>query len=81
VIVALQGARARREGEYRNHVIGAWMTGLLAGMADPKTYPELNTLLEPEDKPEPAPADPAEASSNARAWGAWLQAVNKRAGV
>jgi hypothetical protein len=59
-------------------VIGAWLGGQLGGMADPRTYPSLESLLG-EDKPKKKP-EPGEASANAKAWGVWLQVQNKKAG-
>lgn len=76
--MALQGARDRYETTYQNHVVTAWLTGLLGGMADPKTYPKLETLIGKEKKTERT-ADPAEASNNARLWGMALRAANKKA--
>lgn len=48
-------------------------------MADPKTYPKLETLIGKEKKTERM-ADPAEASNNARLWGMALRAANKKVG-
>jgi hypothetical protein len=59
----------------RGLVTAAWLTGILS-QADPQQYPKLETLTAGEERPAPA-ADPKEAAGNARAWGAWLKAVNK----
>ena len=78
-VLALKGAKDRLEGDFRNFIINAWLGGLLS-QADPKNYPKLESMIQGDRKKE-VPADPAEASHNARLWGQWLQRENKKAGV
>ena len=60
----------------------AWMNGLLS-QADPRNYPKLDQVLGTEApapaRPAPAEANIDEAVANARAWGAVLQALNRKA--
>lgn len=78
-MLALRGARKRREAERDNHILTAWLSGLLSRLP-PKDYPKLDTLLgRPRSAKRRNAIDPAEASANARAWGAWLRAVNRQA--
>lgn len=59
---------------------GAWLGGIL-GQCPPAQYPTLDKLIggDADDKPaKPEKIDPQEAASNARAWGAWLRAGQRR---
>ncbi|MBB4857200.1 hypothetical protein HNO88_000507 [Novosphingobium chloroacetimidivorans] len=80
MILALRGAKSRAEGEFRRQMTAAWLCGLL-GQVDPRAYPKLEEIVADAEKPKAAPisSDPAEASANLKAWGAWLKAVNRRA--
>jgi len=71
----LYGARERGEAEQRNHIVGAWLCGLLS-QVDPRGYPKLESMLA-ESTPAQPPATPAESSHNARLWGMWLKQQNK----
>lgn len=51
---------------------------------DGQRYPELDQILgrtSAKAKPQDLPSDLAEASANARSWGAALQGMNRAAGV
>lgn len=59
---------------------GAWLGGMLS-QCPPAQYPTLDKLIGDEggDTPaKPEKIDPEEAASNARAWGAWLRAGQRR---
>lgn len=75
--MALRGALCRVEGRFRQEITLAWLVGQLA-QCDLKNYPALDSLIGDQPK-KPEAADPAELAANARAWGAWLNAENKRA--
>lgn len=82
-MLAIWGARYRLEAEFRNIATGAWLGGILS-QCPPAQYPDLDKLIGKDggsSKPvEPEQIDPKEAASNARAWGAWLRAGQRRAG-
>lgn len=61
----------------RGHLTGHWLNGFLS-QVDPNQYPKLEKILDGEAEGEAAPASPQESASNARAWGAWLKAANKK---
>lgn len=52
--------------------MGAWLGGLLGGMADPKTYPALSAILDDAPEPEPEEVDPETAHVGAKLWVMWL---------
>jgi hypothetical protein len=80
VILALRGAKACAEAEFRRLMSASWMCGLLS-QVDPKMYPKLEDIVGESStrKPATVETDPAEASANLRAWGVWLNTVNRRA--
>ena len=77
-MLAIWGARHRQDTDFRNIVTSAWLGGMLS-QCPPAQYPTLEKLLGGEAAPvEPQKTDPAEASANARAWGVWLRAGQKK---
>lgn len=79
--MALQGANERRKLDQQQLITCGWLIGKLTGLAmSTAEYPKLSALLG-EDEPQPS-ASPevqaADASANARAWGVWLQVVNRQ---
>lgn len=80
MILALRGAKARGEAQFRNFMTNAWMGGLLS-QVDPKSYPKLETLIGDDRRRQsaPTPVDPDEAKQNLRAWGTWLKVINRQA--
>ena len=63
-------------------MFAAWINGLLS-QADPRSYPELSSLIGDDRKAErgPVQSDAAEAAQNLRMWGVWLKAVNRSSGT
>lgn len=81
-MLAIWGARYRLEAEFRNIVTGHWLGGILS-QCPPAQYPQIDKLIGTDGGSKPAELekiDPKEAASNARAWGAWLRAGQRRAG-
>lgn len=66
------GASDRADVERKRTMMGAWLGGLLGGMADPKTYPALSTILDDEPEPEPEELDSEAAHVGAKLWVMWL---------
>ena len=73
------GANDRVEVARKHTILGAWLSGRLGGMADPKSYPELSALLgEDEVQADEAPSedeDPDAAHVGAKLW---IMFLNKK---
>lgn len=73
------GANDRVEADRKHAILGAWLSGRLGGMADPKSYPELSSLLGEEeqqaDASESDDEDPEAAHVGAKLW---IMFLNKK---
>ena len=72
----------RAEVEERRTAFGAWLGGLLGGMADPKTYPKFDDLIGPSSDAElgPEPETTSEPDPEAETVGAklWIMYLNSK---
>lgn len=80
MILSLAGANGRIETDRKHAVLGAWLGGLLGGMVDPKTYPDLSSLLGEDDEAESEGVgaedlDPEAAHAGAKLW---IMFLNKK---
>lgn len=73
------GANDRVEIDRKHAILGAWLSGRLGGMADPKTYPELSSLLGEDDSDDASPeAEIAETEATHAGAKLWIMFLNRK---
>ncbi|MBH9537528.1 hypothetical protein [Novosphingopyxis sp. YJ-S2-01] len=75
MMLSLAGAAEQQELANKRMITGAWLAGRLGGMADPKTYPTLESLLGDMPEPEPEELEPEERHVGAKLW---VMLLNRR---
>ena len=75
-MLCLQAANERAREQTRNLIAGVWLNGRLSGMADPKTYPALEDLLD--DGVEPELEGETETGTENIGAKLWIMFLNRR---